>query len=470
MSPVSREWAATFGGCPLAHVRSFFEVIGAPEPFVALVGCVKGHGSITLCSVDVCQRCADSRTDHYDRVMARSRVVPARITLLQLPPSGRLSWTHSGGVRPQPSGRASASPAAISVVTRTGDRRHPAARQLYERASLAGPIGGAASMSRGEREHLSSFPFGEAAPDSVRFMNLERMGSAGRHRRALEAHGLGLCLPSGPGGSAFPLRVEEEGTGHPATGCVQLPVPKIGVRAWKAPGVRHIDPLCRHQRWGVQRCRRSLLDRRNLHCSDKRCSDQHRRCQRDTHWCRTSRRRHTLSRRDPNCGDRIALVPAVPGIRARSTSRSNQTGVLLAGLTSSCPRRLSRDGRIRADPGAVDLQTLDRFSPFDKSLIMNFVDLDGDIFGVVETAGSPTIQLANCVVAHTTTGCDFRIRQWLNVEQRLLSAVSLVAIARFCPKRPLLGPYCRSAVGQGSGGSTCSEVHQPSTPSAGGIT
>jgi hypothetical protein len=56
------------------------------------------------------------------------------------------------------------------------------------------------------------------------------------------------------------------------------------------------------------------------------------------------------------------------------------------------------------------------------------------------------------------------------VGRRLLSAVSRASIARFCPKHPLLGPYCRSAVVQGSGGSISRETQQSATPSAGGIT
>jgi hypothetical protein len=138
-------------------------------------------------------------------------------------------------------------------------------------------------------------------------------------------------------------------------------------------------------------------------------------------------------------------------------------------MTSKSPRRLPRDGRIRADPGAVDLQTLDRFSFFDKTLITNFVDLDVDFFSAPEPAESTTIQPVECVVAHTISESVVDVGQLRNVGERLLSVMARSSIARFCLKHPLLGPYCRSAVGQGSGGSTSRET-QPSTPSAGGIT
>ena len=223
------------------------------------------------------------------------------------------------------------------------------------------------------------------------------MRSAGRHRRTFETHGLGLCLTSGPGGPTFPLRVEEEGTGHPATGRMQLPVPKISVWAGKAPGVRHFDPLC---------------------------SDEHEGYRRISDWFATNRRRYALSRRHPICGDRTPVVATVPGIWARSTPRLDRMGVLPVRLTSTCPAWLPRDSRIRADPGAVDLQTLDRFSSFDKSLITNFVDLDDDFFPVAGPTGSTNIQPAGCVIAHTTQESRFSIRQWLIVGERLLSAVS----------------------------------------------
>jgi len=330
--------------------------------------------------------------------------------------------------------------------------RHPTAPQTAIRANYPRLTAGAGSVCRGKREHLRAFAFGEAAPDAVGLVDLERMSPAGRHRRTFEAHGLGLGFPSGPRWSAFPLRVEKERTGHPATGCVQLPVPQVGVRAGKAPGVRHIDPLYRNRR------------RRNQRRIDRPGANR-----RNSQRCWANVRHFDLSRRDPICGDRTPGIATVPGIWARSTPRTNQTGVLLAELASKSPRRLPRSGRIRADPSAVDLQTLDRFSSFDKSLITNFVDLDDDFFPVTAPAGSTTIQPAECVIAHTTEESVFGVGQWRNVGRRLLSAVSRASIARFCPKHPLLGPYCRSAEGQGSGGSTSRET-QPSTPSAGGIT
>jgi hypothetical protein len=384
--------------------------------------------------------------------MACSTVVPARTPREQLPPSGRQRWTHSGGVVPLV--RAGVAVAGGSTPPGGGmvARRHPTAPQATVRANWVRPTDRALSVRGRKGEHLRAFALGEAAPDPVGLMDLQRVCPAGRHRRTFEAHGLGLRFPSGPCWAAFPLRVEEERTGHPATGCVQLPVPQVGVRAGKAPGVRHIDPLYWNRR------------RRNQRRIDRPGTNRH-----NSHWCWANVRRFDLSRRDPICADRIPGGATVPGSWARSTSRTNQSGGLLAWLTSKSPRRLPRHGRIRADPGAVDLQTLDRFSYFDKSLITNLVDLDGDFFPVPEPAGSPTIQPAECVIAHTIEESVFGVGQWRNVGVRLLSAVSRASIARFCPKHPLLGPYCRSAVGQGSGGSTSRET-QPSTPSAGGIT
>jgi hypothetical protein len=384
--------------------------------------------------------------------MARSTVVPARTRQEQLPPSGRQRWTHSGGGVSQVKTGLAVAGGAAPPDGWIFAHCHPTAPQATVRANEARPVDGAGSVRGRKREHLGAFALGEAAPDPVGLMDLQRVSSAGRHRRTFKAHGLGLRFSSGPCGSAFPLRVEKERTGHPATGCVQLPVPQVGVRAWKAPGVRHIDPLYRNRR------------RRNQRRIDRPGANR-----RNSQWCWANVRRFDLSRRDPICADRNPGGATVSGIWARSASRTNQLGGRLAWLTSKSPRRLPRFGRIRADPGAVDLQTLDRFSYFDKSLITIFVDLGGDFFPVAQPAGSATIPPAECVIAHTPEVPVFGVGQWRNVGARLLSAVSRASIARFCPKHPLLGPYCRSAVGQGSGGSTSSET-QPSTPSAGGTT
>ena len=99
-----------------------------------------------------------------------------------------------------------------------------------------------------------------------------------------EADCLGLRLAAGPSRSAFALRVEEERARHPATRRVQLPIPKVGIRAGKAPGVSHIDPLC-----SLQRCR------------NQRCSNQI--------WL-----------------TQILSSPTEPGIWARSAPRANRPG------------------------------------------------------------------------------------------------------------------------------------------------
>ena len=90
-------------------------------------------------------------------------------------------------------------------------------------------------------QDLLTFPFGQAAPDSVRLVNLQGVGPARGQRRALEADGLGGRLASRTRRPPFALGVEEVGTGHASAGGVQLPIPHIGIRSGKTPGISHRD-------------------------------------------------------------------------------------------------------------------------------------------------------------------------------------------------------------------------------------
>jgi hypothetical protein len=211
--------------------------------------------------------------------------------------------------------------------------------------------------------------------------------------------------------------VEEERAGHSAAGRVQLPVPQISVRAGKAPGIRHFDPL----------------------------------------W-----------------SDQISRVPTQPGIWARSVTRFSQQETPRVMKSGRCLCGVPRWGRIRADPGADVDQTLDRFSFRDKTLILFFVDLGEDPFRVVGSTGASSVNRAPCGIAHMAGQTRRGTGPWPFVYVRLLSAVEAGAAVHICPNHPLWGPYCRIAEGQGSGepksSSTVKKSDASSTPSAGGIT
>jgi hypothetical protein len=222
--------------------------------------------------------------------------------------------------------------------------------------------------------------------------------------------------------------MEEERTCHSATRRMQLPVPQVRVWPGKAPGVSHIDPLGSLQRYRFQRSRNQI------------------------------------------CGGQISLLPTLPGIWARSAARANR---LAAGHAMAPTVRpdLPRCSRIRADPGAVDEQTLERFSSLDKTLIMFFVDLDRAFFGAAGRSESRTVPSSRCGIAHTPgcAGVDFK--GWHLSPFRLLSAVGGVyRFALDCPKDPLWGPYRWSVDDQGSVGSAVASPQLPSTSSAGGVT
>lgn len=98
--------------------------------------------------------------------------------------------------------------------------------------------------SGGCGEDLLPFTLGEASPDPVRLVYLQRVPAAFQQSRAPRADRLRLRLAPRARRAAFALRVEEIGTGH-ATACrVKLPVPHIRVGPRKAPGVCHHVPLC----------------------------------------------------------------------------------------------------------------------------------------------------------------------------------------------------------------------------------
>ncbi len=305
--------------------------------------------------------------------MARSGVVHSRTGHQRVRPSGRQRWTRSGGTRN--------------------------------------------SVRAGEGQHLGAFSLGEPAPDAVWLMHLQGVGPTGDHRRTLETHRLGLCFAPGPRGSAFSLRMEEERAGHSAARGVQLPVPQISIRAGKAPGVRHFDPL----------------------------------------W-----------------SDQISSVPIWPGVGARSVTRFSQQGTPRAVKSGRSLCGVPRWGRIRADPGADVDPTLDRFSPGDKTLILFFVDLGEDPFRGPRIRASPIGSPTGCGIAHTIRGDRFAIGSWPLVHRRLLSAVTIGAEVHLCPDYPLWGPYRRIAEGQGSGDPSSTSIVKKSdassTSSAGGIT
>jgi hypothetical protein len=243
------------------------------------------------------------------------------------------------------------------------------------------------------------------------------VGPTGGHRWTFEAHRFGLRLAPGPGRPAFTLRVEEERTGHAAARGVQLPVPQIGIRAGKAPGIRHFDPL----------------------------------------------------------GDDLnPNSPTGLGIWARSAARIDESGVIVIEMTADAFSRLPCSGRIRADPGAVDLQTLERFSSRDKTLITFFVDLEKDCPGGGRRTGAEEV----CVVAHTTVLAKIGGARLQHECGRLLSALRDQSTCWLCPKNPLLGPYCRSTgvnvFGSSPAGFLAGSLlfgsSVASTPFAGGVT
>jgi hypothetical protein len=393
--------------------------------------------------------------------MARWRVLSSRTRSVTVPPSGRRCRDHSsGGCR---TARLRSSP-YCDPSGGAGDD----------------PTGGAQgrSVRSGQCQHLRPFALRQATPDPVGLVDLQRVGPAGCHCRALETHGLRLGLAPGSGRPALALRMEEEGTCHPPAGCVQLPVPQISIRAGQAPGVSHVDPFCSDQICSNQICSNQICSDHNWsnqNRSDRNCSDQNggHRPRNDQGRCNARLGgQRCRNRRCPNRGGGAENVvqPTPRGIGARSAARSNQTGVILVDATGINLVGVSRWGRIRADPGAVDLQTLDRFSSRDKTLITIIVDLGEGCPKVVGGGGSGTPGQGSCGVAHISTQHAHDVRQWRMSPMRLLSAVRVETVAGECPKNPLWGSYRRVTGTQGFGSPAVAPSQPASISSAGGVT
>ncbi len=340
--------------------------------------------------------CANCLSDHYDRVMAGRTVVPSRSSYRVLPPSGRCRRTLTG--------------------TPECDRN---------------------SVSGGQRQHLSTLALGQSAPDPVRLVHLQCMGAARGHRRALEADGLRLRLAACPGRSALALGVEEVRTGHSAARRMQLPVPQIGVRAWQASGVSHVDPLASDQ------------------CPDESSQGE----------SRTEQRSRGRVCCDPETGG-----PTVPGIGARWASRLLPPGAARGPRTAVAPGDSPFGSRIRADPGVVDLQTVERLGPPDKTLIMKFVDLDDGLGTAPPRGGSAVAPGRRCGTGHVLAQRRRGTRRCLKVSGRLLSAVIVPSSDDLSAVGPRWGSFRCRAGAQGFDGPASVAVQVPSTPSAGGVT
>jgi len=367
-------------------------------------------------------------------MMARSTVVRTRINTRSMRPTGRRVGSLLGGTLmsfrlPRAndprfwwcdgSGAAECSSVVPSSARQGASPRNDLAATHAERRRR--------SVCSGERQHLRPLALGKPTPNSVGLMHLEGMRPTSRHRRAFKADCFGLCLAPGPSWSALPFRMEEERARHPATRRVQLPIPQVGIWPGKAPGVSHIDPLGSLQRCKIQRSRNQI-----------------RRAQ-------------------------ISIPATAPGIWARSATRTNGLAAG-AGKTPVVLPDLPRCSRIRADPGAVDDQTLERFSGFDKSLIMFFVDLDRAFPRAVARPESTTVPTTRGGVAHTPECQAVDFTGWRMTADRLLSVVYIHRFALKCPKDPLWGPYRCFVDDQGSVGSAGASAQLPSTSSSGGVT
>ena len=167
----------------------------------------------------------------------------------------------------------------------------------------------------------------------------------------------------------------------------------------------------------------------------------------------------------------FSMFSTMPGIAARSTTKHRPPGRSRFCTTGDGLEGVLRWGRIRADPGAVDLPTLDRFSSRDKSLIMFFVDLDDDDLGCVPTGRSHACADSPCVASVTgPVPPSDDPGMWRLVSDRLLSAVNSASNTGECPKHPLSGPYLRHADVARSDRPPGIAAQVPSEPSAGGVT
>ncbi len=99
------------------------------------------------------------------------------------------------------------------------------------------PDGSACGYGHGK--DLEPFSLGQATPDSVGLVHLERVGATCLQGWTFQTHSLGGGLASRSGRSAFTLWVEEQRACHPAARRGQLPVPEICIGSGKTSGVSH---------------------------------------------------------------------------------------------------------------------------------------------------------------------------------------------------------------------------------------
>lgn len=80
---------------------------------------------------------------------------------------------------------------------------------------------------------------GKPAPDAVGLVDLQSVAPALQKRGAPRANRLGFRFPSCSGRSAFAFGVEEIRAGHASACGMELPIPQVGIRSRKTPGIGH---------------------------------------------------------------------------------------------------------------------------------------------------------------------------------------------------------------------------------------
>lgn len=102
------------------------------------------------------------------------------------------------------------------------------------------PSAAAVSVRSGAgSENLLPLVLAQAAPDAVRLVDLQRVLAAFQQGGTTRADRLGLRLAAGPCRASFAFRMEEVRAGHAPTCGVELPVPQVGIRSRKTPGIGH---------------------------------------------------------------------------------------------------------------------------------------------------------------------------------------------------------------------------------------
>ncbi len=366
-------------------------------------------------------------------------MVPSRIPGSLLRPSGRWRLAPTGGAPTR------GTPTCGAPTGGAGERERSAQNRHDQRP---GVLVGAASVCDGQCEHLRPLALGKPTPDAVRLVHLQGVGPAGHHGRALEAHRFCLRLAPRPRRSAFTFGVEEVRAGHSTARRMQLPIPQVGIRSGQAPGISHVDPLCR--RHGGRDDRPATIStsdlRDGLHGRAEQCC------------------------RGRAVTGLVHVVPTTPGIGTRSVSRVAFQARGDGLMTASAPVELPRSGRIRADPGVVDLQTVEPVGVADKTWIMDLVDLDRGVIGRPRRAGQFTDRVCGAPAGREATRRWSQPRSRLFVRKPLLSAVTGSSVTRSPSFPPLGGPYRRLTGAQGFSIRAGVAVQLPSTPSAGGVT